>query len=1177
MKKYYFLCLTGILGSLSLWAQPLLTGFETDQVTSPTQIQLPAAASGNGIITGDLMRGPGLSAIGTAASTFSAGSFNVPSFQEAVLQNKFVQFTTTAAAGSLYTPDSLQFTIRRTATGPQFFQWLLSFDGGSSFYAASPELFYDGTATNGFRFETVLLPPVQSWANLTQTTTLIFRLYAWGASSAAGLAAFGRQSGYDLALYGALQTNFHPGLIIQLPTLPNTPPSAPDPSGLAVEPICAFKVPTSPLPVGLRVLGVTNPTAFTLELSDSAGNFGSPQTVATGMALPTDSFLQIPVNLPTTLKTSSLYRMRVHSATVNGTQSVAFAVFDNLPAPQNLTATPGNTSLILSWDLPPGCWDQVYVFIGEQPLAQLPTGDGSGFVANSDYSQAPLALGNARNVYIGHHMQTTVNGLINDTTYYISIFTRSGTTWSAPVTIQAIPERPVGGWPITQSNTALRIDFDQSVLGINNGSFGGLGLGNPPQSGQLDSRSWRILGMSDAPATSFGSTLTTGDFARGVSSGGIGTGGLWAFEITTGNKALGVQPLTSDFNPGSITLRLDNRTVDTLTSLQIAFTTYVFNDQDRSSDWVFSHGPADHQMLTEPDWRLVTPELRDNTAQWKAYKNVIHLSGLQWLPQSTYQLQWSSADAAGAGSRDEIALDDLTLIAYASDETQPQALPLTNQTTTNLEALYLAPQASTAVMPQHNLSVAQAIVNQGQLKLLADSTGYGGLAGTFSSSGSNFSQQVHVRGNTQPIAGAWHYLSFPAAVPFTALHDGVSLMDLSQPDRSPILEWDAQHGDWMVPVGTHFQPGKGYLIYAGTNPTGTYLTQVPHTWTLPLPNYDGQSVAVGMDYTNSPVFNNINGGNADGWNFLGNPFTAPFDLFGQPIVPGQLGFAVRRNLSNTGFDTYVFTEAAANGRFISPNQAFWVRCTGPATQPFVFDAIRQSVQQSPVRTKVLDDDPAIALEIHNAASHKDETRLYFRSEATSHFDVRFDGEKLPNDLGYPNLYTLCDGQPLAVNSLGPLQHPIAVDLAFASTRPGPHRITLKHNSAHWPVFIRDKKSGALAELTAEPYTFMHHTENPPNRFELLFGYSSLTEIDQTVFVVWFDANQHLNIQAKQEIQRVDVELTDLAGRRIFSGNLDLMNREAVLPVHCPNGLYQISLRAKELEGELEVQKIIKNK
>lgn len=1177
MKHCYFLCLLGFLNYQPMGAQTLLTSFETDLVTSPTQLQLTAASVGNGVLSGALTRGSGLTPIGTAANTFSAGSFNVASLQEAIQQQKFFQFTTTAAAGSIYTPDSLQFTLRRTTTGPQFFQWLLSFDGGSSFYTASPELFYDGTATNGFRFETVLLPQVQSLSNLTQTTTLIFRLYAWGASSATGLAAFGRQAGADLALYGGLQSSFNPGLIVQLPLLQNPSSSAPDPSSLATEPICAFRVPQNPLIVGLRVLGVTTPTAFQIELSDATGSFTNPTIVATGTALPTDTNLLIPVNLPAGLTTSNHFKIRVSAPTANGTTSKSFAVFDQLPAPTQFLATPDDRSLQLTWELPPGCWDEVYVFVGEQPLAQLPSGDGSGFVANPDYALAPLTLSNARNVYRGNNLGSTVMGLDNHTLYHLSIFTRSGTTWSPAVTIQATPERPVGGWPITQTNTPFVIDFDTTVLGVNNSSFEGLGLGNPPQSGQLDSRTWRILGMSDAPITSFGTAFSTGDFARGVSVGGIGTGGLWAFEVKPGNRALGVQPLTSDFNPGIITLRLDNRTTDTLTSLQIAFTIYVFNDQDRSSNWVFAHGPTDHQMQTTPDGSMVTTELRDTPPQWKAYKKVLRIPNLNWLPNSTYQLQWSSADVGGSGSRDEIALDDLYLMAYSSHYTNPKALPLTHQTTTNLEALYLAPQVQAALLPQRHLLVKSAIENFGQIQLLADSTGYGGLVGTFSSSSNNIAQQIFVQGNSQPMAGAWHHLSFPDAVPFTALHDGVSLMDLSHPERSPILEWDAQQGDWVVPSGSTFQPGKGYLIYAGTNPTGTYLVQVPHTWTLPLANYDGQSVSLGMAFTNSPVFNNINGGHTDGWNFMGNPFTAPYDLFGQPVVPGQLGFVVRRNVSNTGFDTYVFTEATANGRYIAPNQAFWVRCSGPTAQPFVFDAVRQSIQQSPVRTKTLDEDPAFEIAVNNTVSHKDATRLYFRSEATSQYDVRFDGEKLPNDPGYPNLYTLCDGQPLAVNSLGTLQHPVAIDLAFASNRPGPHRISLTHNSVDWPVFIRDKKNGSIAELSEGPYDFMHHTENVHDRFELLFGYQTMQEIDQKNFMVWFDDHQNLRFKSQKEIQQVAVELTDLAGRRIFSGTLELENREAMLPVHCSSGLYQISIQAQELQNVLEVHKIIKNK
>ena len=95
------------------------------------------------------------------------------------------------------------------------------------------------------------------------------------------------------------------------------------------------------------------------------------------------------------------------------------------------------------------------------------------------------------------------------------------------------------------------------------------GFSATPLAGQLDSTTYRAIGFSDGPGA-FGGEFTSGDFGRGASSGGVTTGGGYAFEVSTGDFTLGVQPTGSDFTPGDLTIAGENQTGAAIQALLVA-------------------------------------------------------------------------------------------------------------------------------------------------------------------------------------------------------------------------------------------------------------------------------------------------------------------------------------------------------------------------------------------------------------------------------------------------------------------------------------------------------------------------------------------------------------------------------------------------------------------------------
>lgn len=210
-------------------------------------------------------------------------------------------------------------------------------------------------------------------------------------------------------------------------------------------------------------------------------------------------------------------------------------------------------------------------------------------------------------------------------------------------------------WLVTNSPlgaTASPIDFS---------GFTGSGFVPDPALGQLDSDQWRVTGLSDGDGV-FGGVHDMGDFAQGESAGNVSTGGVYAFDVGDGNMALGVQPGSSDFTPGTFTLKVVNNTGYAVANVSVAYEVWVLNNEGRSSSLSFSYSLEDETYWPVPDLDLTTPEGADPTAEWSNSARSTTLSGLDLPADASIYLRWTGDDASGSGSRDEIAIDDVDVL-----------------------------------------------------------------------------------------------------------------------------------------------------------------------------------------------------------------------------------------------------------------------------------------------------------------------------------------------------------------------------------------------------------------------------------------------------------------------------------------------------------------------------------
>ena len=220
---------------------------------------------------------------------------------------------------------------------------------------------------------------------------------------------------------------------------------------------------------------------------------------------------------------------------------------------------------------------------------------------------------------------------------------------------------------------------DTLDLTIDFAAFTG-GFAPAPLAGQLDSDTWSINGLSDGDLP-FGGTAESGDFARGTSPGGVGTGGLYAFD-SGGNTLLGVQPTGTDFTPGSFTLRLRNETGASLDGVTVSYEIYFWNDQDRGSTLNLAYGSDGESFSPLPAVDFTTPTAADPAPVWQTAgrSTVVPLTvpdgGLLFL-------RWTSNDAGGSGSRDEFGLDNIAVTGLS-----PTAVTLSSKAAARGNARY---------------------------------------------------------------------------------------------------------------------------------------------------------------------------------------------------------------------------------------------------------------------------------------------------------------------------------------------------------------------------------------------------------------------------------------------------------------------------------------------------------
>jgi hypothetical protein len=237
----------------------------------------------------------------------------------------------------------------------------------------------------------------------------------------------------------------------------------------------------------------------------------------------------------------------------------------------------------------------------------------------------------------------------------------------------ASPIMALSQWHVDQLSQSFTINFDTSIAGVNHGVFTATGYSPSFFSGGLDSDAWSVFGLSSGDLR-FGDSAVGGDFGRSASSGGVSTGGIYAFDVdaTTGiNRALGVQPGGSDFTPGYHLLKVINASGDTAGGFTISYNIYEYNDQNRASLLEFHWAKDSVSYTYESALDFVSGEAADANPAWKQSLRSLQIN-TTLLPGDSLLFKWYSDDYSGSGSRDELALDSISIVLNPLIDQPPQ-------------------------------------------------------------------------------------------------------------------------------------------------------------------------------------------------------------------------------------------------------------------------------------------------------------------------------------------------------------------------------------------------------------------------------------------------------------------------------------------------------------------------
>ena len=317
-----------------------------------------------------------------------------------------------------------------------------------------------------------------------------------------------------------------------------------------------------------------------------------------------------------------------------------------------------------------------------------------------------------------------------------------------------------------------------------------------------------------------------------------------------------------------------------------------------------------------------------------------------------------------------------------------------------------------------------------------------------------------------------------------------------------LYEYDASSSGAYVGAyvnnGTASTSAVGRGFFAPVGSAGDFMTTTGTFSVSGTPN-------VSHDWTLSYVTNSQSGASDNGWNFIGNPYSATLDWSTVSAGSSINGAVYVWDPSNSQYMSWTSAGGGVNGgsQYIPPMQAFWVQTTsgGTGTDYDISTTMSSNTttSQSPTFKKTQND--RIKLSVINLSDNtkNDETVIAHSIGSVDGFDEKLDAWKLSNYGGNPNVYSFYVGDKLAVNVVDlsiPKVIPLGID-APQSKDSYQLYLTQEVNGNEYQVILEDKHLNTFTDISNAAYSFQYDGGNNSGpRFNLHIGGVNNVGIDE---------------------------------------------------------------------------------
>lgn len=507
--------------------------------------------------------------------------------------------------------------------------------------------------------------------------------------------------------------------------------------------------------------------------------------------------------------------------------------------------------------------------------------------------------------------------------------------------------------------------------------------------------------------------------------------------------------------------------------------------------------------------------------------------------------------------------------------------------------------ASLVIAPSGNLTTNGVFTNDGAFTINSDATGAagsfidnGGLAGNGTYLYNRYLKDAPIMTNS-----GWHLVSSPVNNSVSGDFTGYWLNGWDENFFGtgtgyyvPVDPWGIETWpEWTMQLSYSGCPGEdysycnvplgigagyaakldnGYVMYPPTTDPGGANQNFPCPVVIPM---NDAWVGFGEDFlgahpgfgdciasaTDPAFMSNINTGvyglnvqnfSGNGWNLLGNPYSAPIDAAaftaGFPAgVDGSIAYWDNNNL------TYQYWAAGVGVPQIPATQGFFVHMTAPGQVMVGYNnAMRTHVGAG---NYYKNDIPSL-LELEATGNGlTDRTYVRFLNEANAGFDSKYDARKLSGAAAnVPNIYTKGEGINLAINSMPAVE---TVPLYFNTENDGVFTIKAVETSEFTSVYLEDLKTGKVTDLLTDSYTFSYTKGEGDGRFLIHFGlFGNLDKNSVTIYSHM--SNIYVNIP-----NAVDGKIMVYTTSGQMVSTIDAAQGINIIPIESPNNYYIVKV------------------